>query len=148
MKIRPLQKKDICAAAAIAGRNYSKTDEASSARELRSMWSDAAIKPTYYVAEEKARVVGFAGYMQSWMDYCVYQIFWVNVAPEYQGSGIGTKLVKTIIRAIRKNDEAALIELTVAAKDARYYAKHFGFKKLTSFSRPTDFLMSLSLEKK
>jgi ribosomal protein S18 acetylase RimI-like enzyme len=128
MKLRLLEKKDIRACAAIVGVNYSKEYEISSEAELESMFSNAAVTPIYWVAEEKKEIVGFAGYIQSWMDYNVYQIFWVNVSPTYQRKGIGKKLVAKIISEIKKNKKAYLIQLTATPSNAKYYRQHFGFK--------------------
>ena len=103
MIIRQLQKKDIVAASKIVGLNYSKKDEILSKIELEAMFEKYTYAPKYIVAEENKKIVGFAGYIMSWMDYHVYNIFWVNVAPKHQGKGIGIKLVKRAILEIQKN---------------------------------------------
>lgn len=144
MKIRPLQEADIPAAAAIVGRNYSHEFEISSAAELREMFGTAVIKPSYIVSEEDGRILGFAGFMQSWMDYNLYNVFWVNVDPDHQRKGIGKQLVRHVIDEIRKRDGSRLILLTTDSPT--YYADNFGFKILQSFMGGTYQLMSLSLE--
>jgi ribosomal protein S18 acetylase RimI-like enzyme len=103
MKIRLMKKEDVITCAAIVGANYSKKYQKSSTFELLDMFNKISIKPTYFVAEEKEELVGFAGFIQSWMDYNIYQIFWVNVLPEWQGKGIGKALVAKIITEIRKS---------------------------------------------
>ena len=150
MRIRLLQKKDIKDAAAIVGKNYSKKWEKTSTAEIASMFSkDAAIRPKYYVAEEKGAIIGFAGYTQSWMDYNVYQIFWVNVLPEWQGKGIGKKLVAMVIDDIKRHKGARLIQLTATPSNARYYKKHFDFKILEKLHGTSlYYLMSLALPKR
>lgn len=148
MKIRLMTRADIPDASRIIGDNYSPMFAASSRLELRDMFRTGAIKPIYYVAEERGVVVGLVGFMQSWMDYNVYQIFWVNVAQHYQGHGIGTKLVAKAIREIRKQKGAHLILLT-ADKTAglpTFYRQRFGFRALQSFSKDSYALMALSLE--
>jgi ribosomal protein S18 acetylase RimI-like enzyme len=148
--IRLLKKSEIKTAAAIVGVNYSKKYELSCAKELRDMFGKAAIKPVYFVATEKGKIVGFAAFIQSWMDYSIYQIFWVNVLPEKQGQGIGKKLVARIIREIKKKKDACLILLTADAEKNNhlYYKQHYGFKTIEIFDRKKYQLMALSLEKK
>lgn len=139
---------DIPDASRIIGDNYSPHFAASARLELREMFRTGAIKPVYYVAEVGGRVVGLVGFMQSWMDYNVYQIFWVNVAQEYQGQGIGTKLVEKAIHEIRKQKGAHLILLTADKKAGlpTFYRRRFGFRIRQSFSKDSYALMALSLE--
>lgn len=144
-----MKKEDVITCASIVGANYSKKYQKSSTFELLDMFNKISIKPTYFVAEEKEELVGFAGFIQSWMDYNIYQIFWVNVLPEWQGKGIGKALVAKIITEIRKNKKAYLILLTADSdvKNNIYYKKHFGFKTLQKFDSDSWHLMSLLLEK-
>lgn len=145
MKLRLLKEKDIQAAAGIVRKNYSKDWEKTSAKELQSMFSNAAVRPVYYVAEEKGKVIGFIGFTQSWMDYNVYQIFWVNVDPEWQRQGIGRKLVAKVIVEIKKKKKAYLIQLTANLPNSKYYAEHFGFKTTELFGPNKYHLMSLPI---
>jgi N-acetylglutamate synthase-like GNAT family acetyltransferase len=142
MKIQLLTKKDIKEASRIVGMNYSKKYEDSSSLELKEMFSKAPVRPYYYVAKEGNTVVGFAGYMQSWMDYNVYQIFWVNVDPQYQKKGIGKLLVGKIVEEIKKKKKVKLILLTTSSP--LYYEKHFNFKTIESFNE-CHHLMSLAI---
>ena len=147
IKIRPLKETDIAQAAAIVGKNYSKKWEKTSASEIKSMFSSSVINPQYYVAEENKEIVGFAGYIQSWMDYNIYQIFWVNVSPKNQGKGIGRMLVQHVIDVIKKKKSASLIQLTASIKNAPFYKKQFGFKTIQRFSISEHHLMSLDVRK-
>ncbi len=144
MKIRLLKKSDIKQAAEIVGKNYSKKWDKVAARELGEMFGKSVVKPNYVVAEENGKIVGFAGYMQSWMDYNVYLIFWVNVHPERQKEGIGRKLVTVAIDRIKSNKKAELVLLTATHRNAKYYREKFGFKVLQSFGEE-DNLMSLKI---
>lgn len=112
MKIRQLKKSEINSAAHIIGINYSKTYERLAQTEMSAMFGKGPILPKYVVAEEKGKLIGVAGYIQSWMDYNIYQIFWVNVLPNYQRKGIGKQLVAKIISEIKKKKDANLILLT------------------------------------
>lgn len=139
MKIRLLQKKDIKPASVIVGKNYNKKYEKSSCLELKEMFGKGAVKPIYFVAEEKGKILGFAGFMQSWMDYNVFTIFWVNVLPEFQKQGIGKKLVTKVIGEIRKKKEVKLIILTTTYP--KYYNKCFGFKAISRVADDYDLMM-------
>lgn len=130
MKIRLIKEREIDACSKIVGLNYSEEDERLSKHELKAMFKNYAIKPEYLAAELDGKIVGFAGYSQSWMDYHVYEIFWANVLPKYQNKGIGTALVRKIIQIIknkRGEDKAHLILLTTTSP--KFY-KRLGFKIL------------------
>jgi predicted N-acetyltransferase YhbS len=144
MLIRLMRVEDAPHAAAIIGKNYSQEWEKRATPELREMFSEAVIRPMYYVCEDAGSIIGLAGFIQSWMDYNVFQIFWVNVAPERQREGIGRELVWTLIDEIKKREEASLIQLTTDSP--RYYSAHFGFKSVDSFMRKTYQLMTLCVE--
>ena len=123
-------------AAEIVARNYSKEYGRRPFFELKEMFGRGPIKPVYFAAEENKKVVGFAGFMQSWMDYNIYQIFWVNVLPEKQNQGIGKKLIFRVLNEIKKKKNADLILLTADAKEnlPEYYKKNFKFKTLEPFN--------------
>ncbi len=134
--LRILTENDILPCSEIVGLNYSQEYRGTSEKELRSMFSTAAVRPVYWVAEKEAGIAGFAGYTQSWMDYGVYQIFWVNVHPQFQGQGIGKTLVKKLIEEIK---------LTATRPNAVYYSQHFGFKKILKINKAPEYLMGLRL---
>lgn len=142
MKIRLLQKKDIHQAATIVGKNYNKKYQRSSTLELKDMFGKSQVTPIYFVAEEKGKILGFAGFSQSWMDYSIWTIFWVNVLPNLQKQGIGKQLVVRVIKEIKKKKDAKLILLSAKIPD--YYIKHFGFKTISKVDNNYD-LMSLSI---
>lgn len=99
----------------------------------------------YFVAKDKDTIVGLAGFIQSWMDYNIYEIFWVNVSPEKQRQGVGRQLVSKIIKEIKAKKNARLILLTAnqAVGNATYYKKLYGFKTLEKFGNNYH-LMSLN----
>jgi len=148
MKIRLLKKTEISKCAEIVRKNYSKKWEKTSAAELKSMFSNSAANPIYYVAEEDNKIIGFIGFIQSWMDYNIYQIFWVNVDPSKQRQGVGKKLVAKVISEIKKKKNAALIQLSATLPNSKYYAQHFGFKTMELFGPELHHLMTLSILKK
>ena len=146
MNIRTLQEADIPAAAGIVGKNYSPVYAESAAREFQDMFGTAAIKPNYIVAEEEGDILGVAGFIQSWMDYNVYNIFWVNVDPEHQRQGVGKLLMQKVIDEIKSQPDPRLILLTTDSP--AYYQEHFQFEDLYTFMDGTYRLMCLSLEQK
>ena len=144
MTIRRLRPKDIPAVAAIIQRNYSRRYARLATAELQEMFGQSCIKPLYFVAECDGGIVGVAGCMQSWMDYHVYTIFWVNVVPEKQRQGIGKALLAKILEVVRKRG-ASLALLTTSVPT--YYARQFGFRPVARFWRKNGHqLMALPLE--
>jgi N-acetylglutamate synthase-like GNAT family acetyltransferase len=147
MIIRQLRQKDIITASKIVGLNYSKKDEALSKKEIEAMFEKYTYAPKYIVAEENKKIVGFAGYIMSWMDYHVYNIFWVNVAPEHQGKGIGTKLIKRAILEIQKNKSYKTANMIIITTNKPQFYEKIGFKILSELreSQPKEYLMSMKL---
>jgi N-acetylglutamate synthase-like GNAT family acetyltransferase len=113
------------------------------------MFKNPVIPPRYIVAEENGKIIGFAGYIPSWMDYHVYHIFWVNVTPEYQGKGIGTRLVEYIIAEIKKAEGHMAARMILLTTTKPKFYKRSGFKILSELrtSPPKEYLMSMKLNK-
>ena len=141
--VRRLRILDIPAVAAIVGQNYGSRYRKSAEREIREMFGKALIRPLFLVAVLDGKVVGLAGFMESWMDYHVFSIFWVNVPPGLQKCGIGKSLVAEAIRRIRKKRPARLIQLTTSSP--KYYSRHFGFRTAKVFGPKHHRLMTLHL---
>ena len=143
--IRFLRESDIEVAATIVSKNYSLEYGACAGRELADMFGSASIRPIYFVAELRGNVVGFAGFIQAWMDYNIYELFWVNVDPAVQGRGIGGLLIGTIIREVKTYENARMILLT-ARGDSHLpeYYQRFGFITLCEFGSDYS-LMCLSI---
>ncbi|MBL7738903.1 MAG: GNAT family N-acetyltransferase [Chitinophagaceae bacterium] len=149
MRIRLLRIKDLKYVREIVRANYSKLYEKLAVREIKDMFIETSIRPTYFVAEESNKVIGFAGFIQSMIDYGVYQIFWVNVHPKWQKRGIGRKMVSKIIGEIKKRNDSRLIILSAdqTIGNQNYYKKIFGFRNIQNYEKGKSCLMSLSLEK-
>ena len=129
MRIRRLRKTEIERAAHVIRRNYSASDARKAKLEFEAMFGDSPVKPTYLVAELNKEAVGIVGYVQSWMDYRAYEVFWVNVLPEHQSQGIGTRLMTHVLALLRKKKPAFIL---LTARNHRYgfYKKKFGFKSV------------------
>lgn len=146
MNIRPLKREEIDYVSALIGRNWGMDDAETSKKELTAMFTNTALPPRYLVAEELGNILGVTGYVQSWMDYHAYHIFWVNVDPEHQRRGIGTTLVERAIEEIKKEEgdnKAKVILLT--AKDTIFYERKFGFRTLHIFKNTVE-VMGLDVE--
>ena len=129
MKIRKATKKDIPQMMEIIKLNSSKYSKNVAFKELNEMFSKALLKPTYIVVEEKKKIVAFSGFIRSWVDNMVVDIFWTNTHPDYQKKGIQTKLMNDLIKRIKKIGKTKMI--LISTKIPKFYEK-FGFKKITS----------------
>jgi ribosomal protein S18 acetylase RimI-like enzyme len=147
--IRLLRQEDIAAAAQIVQANYTERYAELATLEMKEMFGPSPIRPTYVVAEEDGRVVGFAGFMISWMDYHVATIFWVNVARSVQRRGVGKKLVRKILQMLRAGQEKEgpvhLVLLTASSSLHTYCTRNFGFQTIQIFGPKHYRLMSLRL---
>ncbi len=143
-----MRKGDIRKASVIVGENWSKRYQRTSAVEMKAEFANKVYPPKYVVAEEGGEVVGLGGYIQSWMDYHVYNIFWIAVEPRQQGRGIGTKIVRKIISDIKKKIGESSAHMVLLTTDKpRFYSKKFGFRILASFGDMEHKLMGLKLNK-
>lgn len=146
MRVRLLKKTDIGQASEIVGEDWSKSYRKTSAVEMKAEFINKVDPPKYMVAEDGGRVVGLGGYIQSWMDYHVYNIFWVAVEPKWQGKGIGKGIVNGLISDIKKargENKAHMILLTTDKPS--FYSKNFGFKTISTFGDKKHKLMGLKI---
>lgn len=149
MKIRLLKKIDFDSVAEIVKLNYGEKYKKLAIIEVKEMFKKSSMPPKYYVVENQDKIIGFAGYNQSMIDYSIYQMFWVNVHPKWQKKGIGKLLVSKVINEIKKNKKSKLILLTADTTKGNevYYKKNFGFKIIQKLEEGQSLLMSLCLNK-
>ena len=148
INIRPMLQQDVPEASKIVGLNYHKGYEFSSMLEFNEMFRTGCFKPDYLVCEMDSKIVAVAGYSQSACDYAIYEIFWVNVHPDYQGKGIGTAIIKKtidIIKSFRSKDKKAEVIL-LTAKIPEFY-RRFGFKSVLKKNSKSH-IMALHLRSK
>ena len=93
MRILPVKEIDIETCSRIVGLNYSRKYQNSARKEIEAMFRNYVYKPQYLVAKEGNTIRGFAGYIQSWMDYHIYQKMAVRMVATIDGpSGIPAAL--------------------------------------------------------
>jgi L-amino acid N-acyltransferase YncA len=135
VKIRPLRTADIPAATHIVAANYSKKYATLAKKELEAMFRTAVYTPTFLVAEEKSEVIGLTGYIQSWMDYQVYHLFWVNVSGVHQGRGVGKKLILEALKRIKKQQGINKARMVLITTTVPAFYTQFNFRKLAKVEK-------------
>ena len=144
MIFRKAKKKDISKIFEILKINNPKYPEKLAFQELNEMFAKSLLKPTYIVAEDKTEILAFGGFIPSWIDNMIFNIFWVNINPKYKSQGIGSKLMKNLIDRIKKEKNIKARVILISTKIPNFYKK-FGFKKLSSKYDKDYILMSLDL---
>jgi len=144
MRFRKAKKEDIRKMFEILKINNPKYPKKLAFQELNEMFSKSFLKPTYIVAEEKEEIVVFGGFILSWVDNMVFNIFWVNTNPRYKNKGVGSKLVEDLINRINETKRIKAKMILISTKIPIFYKK-FGFKKITSTYDRDYVLMSLNL---
>ncbi len=147
MKFRKAKKEDVSKMFEILKINSPKYPKKLALQELNEMFSNSLIKPIYIVAEDKKEVLGFGGFIPSWIDNMIFSIFWVNINPKYKSQGIGSKLMRDLINRINKTKNVKAKMILISTKIPIFYKK-FGFKKITAKYDRDYVLMSLNLNYK
>ena len=147
MKIREINKRDIPEVSRLFNRNNPSKESGNKLlkEEILEMFNNNSSRPTFLVAEENNKIVGYIGYAPSRINYRVYQIFFLQVDVNFQNKGIGTKLLDRAIKDIKskrryKKDDYLI--LLTSVKPA-YYKNKFGFKTLTKIKVNGSCLMAL-----
>jgi predicted N-acetyltransferase YhbS len=92
-------------------------------------WKGGRYAPTFVVAVTAADdgpILGFAAYHRTMLMKGAFDLIWVAVDPEYQGSNVGRALTNSRLTAIDE-EGGQMIQLVTQKPD--YFAK-FGFFKL------------------
>ncbi|MCH7568110.1 MAG: GNAT family N-acetyltransferase [Nanoarchaeota archaeon] len=144
MRFRKAKKEDISKMFEILKINSPKYPKKLAFQELNEMFSKSLLKPTYIVAEDKKEIFAFGGFISSWIDNLVFNIFWVNTNPKYESQGIGSKLMKDLIDRIKKTKNIKAKMILISTNKPTFYKK-FGFKKVASKYDRDYILMSLNL---
>lgn len=144
MKFRKAKKEDISKMFEILKINNPKYPKNLASQELNEMFSQSLIKPTYIVVEDKKEILAFGGFISSWVDNMVFNIFWVNTNLEYKNQGVGSRLMEDLINRIKKTKNIKAKMILISTKIPAFYKK-FGFKKITSKYDRDYIIMSLNL---
>ena len=144
MRFRKAKKEDISKMFEILKINNPKYPKKLAFQELNEMFSKSLIKPTYIVVEDKKEILAFGGFIPSWVDNMVFNIFWVNTNPKYKNQGVGSRLTEDLINRIKKTKNIKAKMILISTKIPSFYKK-FGFKKITSKYDKDYIIMSLNL---
>lgn len=130
MRIRPFKRSDTSSALKLIRENYPHHPLylRRARRELAAMFQRGVVTPTYLGAFEKNRLVGFAGTSPSWMDYDIHTLFWVNVEPGFQHRGIGTRMIRTLMRQAKRHGAKYLLLTTTRPE----FYRRLGFRSLAN----------------
>jgi ribosomal protein S18 acetylase RimI-like enzyme len=131
MKIRKATLKDIPQMMDIIKINSPNYPKPLAKKEIKEMFSKSLHKPTYLVVEDKEDLLAFGGFVRSWIDSMIFNIFWVNTNPKYKNRGIGKKLIKALIGEIKKIKEKPKVRMIIISTKIPAFYKKFGFKKTT-----------------
>jgi len=146
MRFRKARKGDLPKMLGILKTNSLKYSKKLAFQELNEMFSKSLLKPTYIIAEDKKEILAFGGFIPSWVDNMVFNIFWVNTNTKYQSQGIGSKLMNNLIDRIRNKKNIKVKMILISTKIPNFYKK-FGFKKLKPKYDRNYSLMLLELSK-
>ena len=130
MKFRKARKKDFPQMFEIIKLNNISYPKKLALKELQEMFSDSLLKPTYIIVEDKGKIIAFNGYIRSWVDNLVMNLFWLNVHPDYVGKGIGSKLVNNLIERIKDPKEKPKAKIITISTKIPSFFKKFGFKTI------------------
>lgn len=141
--IRHLEPRDLTQVLDLIERNWDRDSANLAGKEITSALAGTKPQPVYFVAVMDTTVLGAIGISDSFMDTRIYEIFWVNVHPEWHDSGIGRRLVKQALEYADVH-QASLVILTTKPKTLPFYKK-LGFLHVTPNSAHVlvddDFLM-------
>lgn len=135
--IRKMRKSDIPFLTAIVDSIYLGTEDKQTRdqakKDLPDAFSNANIRPTFFVAMNGKERVGFIGMEEAKISFNAYDIFWLMVKPEHHLKKVGTQLMRHVISEAK---EKGAKYLRLAGYNGRYF-KQFGFKKCAKFEDNT-----------
>ena len=98
--------------------------------EFNETFGSALQRPFYYVAEIEGKIAGLSGYGASWLNYGIYEIFWVGVLNANRGRGVGKTLIKRCLC-----DLATVADHVILVTDKCEFFKKCGFTQYWGHSR-------------
>lgn len=90
---------------------------------------------TYGLVTHSGRVVATGTVVKSSIDYALWGITWVVVDPSFRGQGVGSEMIRTLIKHARERrgmfpSKSTVVELTTSKPD--YYTR-FGFQSVAQW---------------
>ena len=141
MEIRFVNLDDAAGIAAIYNRYITETTVTFEVESLDTATMQARISSlmkhgAYVVAEEKGSVVGYA-YAHPWKERTAFRHTWettVYVSPEFQGQGIGLRLMEELIAQCRERGVHALVAcITAENEGSRRMHTRLGFCQVSLY---------------
>jgi len=138
IKIRKAKLKDLRQITEIYNQAIVKTvatfdTEIKTLKEQKKWFKNHGSKNPIIVAEEKGSIVGFAC-LSKWSDKCAYSLtaeISIYVKNDYQGKGIGKKLMEEIIKEGEKAGlHAVIARITAGNKSSINLHEKFGFEHI------------------
>lgn len=146
MEIRKAIKKDIPSLLRIIEINSPKYPKNLAKKEIEEMFSKCLHKPTYLVIEDNKEIVAFGGFIRSWIDDMIFNIFWVNTNNLHRNKGFGTKLIEGLINEIKNLKEKPKARMIVLSTKIPSFYKKFGFNKIMNDYDKSYVLMAKNLK--
>jgi len=135
LKIIRMQKRDIFQAARIASQCFSGMKDIRKARLWITCNFRAFPRARYFVAKDKARVIGYILWLEKggFRKEAVLELEQIAVEPASQGQGVATQMIKDSLASIKKDlakrgNRLKLVEATTGAgnKAQELYKKTLG----------------------
>ena len=148
ISLRLAKVSDLDSMVEIINQTFSKEDAKTARDEIGEIISNPDYRQLFVVASDGKRIVGLAGLIQSWLDFTVYEILWVAVRPEYQGSGIGLKIIKEIVtRAKTFKGHSAAHTILLSTEATAFFGK-CGFTSIAELGKNAGCLMVMDVKKR
>lgn len=104
------------------------------------------------VAEAEGKIVGYVCFGPTPLTEATYDLYWIAVAPDFRGQGVGRRLHEAMLQKIREM-RGRLIRIETSSKDSyektvRFY-KALGYKEVSrikDFYRVGDDLLTFILQ--
>jgi N-acetylglutamate synthase-like GNAT family acetyltransferase len=128
MIIRKATKKDTKEILEIIKLNSPKYPLQEAKKEILEMFSKSFNKPTYFVAQQEKKIIALGGFIRSWADNTLLEMFWISVHPDFKSRGIGKKIVETLIEEITNLKSKPKPKLILISTKIPSFFEKFGFK--------------------
>ena len=143
---RQAEASDVDALVAVVDDCFPGADLASARREMREAFSESLYRPVYWVALDKDKPVGMAGFVPSFLDFETYELFWVAVRPDWQSKGVGSRVVRAALDAVANLPDRPRPCQVLLSTDLDGYFARLGFERLAKSPKGEGWLMRLKID--